>query len=358
MKILIDIGHPAHVHYSRNAIEKWKEKGHQIIITARNKEVIKDLLKYYHLKFIDRGKGKDSRLGKLIYMLQADFKLLKISLRYRPDIFLSFSSPYAAQVAYILRKPHKAFNDTEHTDKMHSRFTYPFSSSIITPQSYQNDLGKKQIRFNNIDDGLYLHDNYFQPDISVKKDLGLKENEKYVILRFVSWKAHHDYGQKGIDLKTKTALVELLQTKFKVFISSEEELPNEFIKYKLSIPTQKIHHVLYFADLFIGESGTMASESAFLGTKAIYVNSLPLMCYLKIEQKAELLKHFSSSTGVIEYIEKLTEDHNVKQKSYSKALTMKKNFIDPTKFLVWFVANYPDSHLIMSNNPEYQMRFK
>ncbi len=98
-------------------------------------------------------------------------------------------------------------------------------------------------------------------------------------------KAHHDYGQSGLDKESIIAILKLLKKKYKVFISSEKELDEELETYKLNISPEKMHDVLNAAELFIGESGTMASESAFLGTKAIYVNSLPLMCYLSKNKK-------------------------------------------------------------------------
>lgn len=357
MKILIDIGHPAHIHYVRNAIEIWQKHGHDIVITARNKKIIQELLKFYHLSYIDRGKGKNSRLGKLFYMLYADLVLFKVSIKHKPDIYLSFSSPYAAQVATLLGKPHIAFNDTEHTDKIHSKFTYPYSKVIITPHSYQNDLGTKQIRYRNINDGLYLHDNYFQPNPLIREELNIKEDEEYAILRFVSWNAHHDFGQSGLDLDTKRKLIEVLQKRFKIFISSEEDLTEEFKPFQINIKPQNMHHALAYASLFVGESGTMASESAFLGTQAVYINSLPLMCYLKEEQEAGLLKHFKSSKGVVEYVTNLIVDKNLKKKSIEKSKEMKDNFIDPTKFLAWFIEEYPTSFKKLGLNSEYQNKF-
>ena len=32
--------------------------------------------------------------------------------------------------------------------------------------------------------------------------------------------------------------------------------------------------------------------------------------------------------------------------------------IDVNAFMVWFIVNYPESHIIMKNNPQYQYRFK
>lgn len=357
MNILIDIGHPAHVHYFKNAVKQWKKNGHMVIITARDKIIIKELLDNLKFPYINRGKGKNSKLGKLFYMILADIQLIGISLKYKPDIYLSFSSPYAAQVAYSLGKTHIAMNDTEHTDKMHSIFSYPFSTSIITPASYQNYLGLKQVRFNNIVDGFYLHDNYFKMDPNIKKDLALKENEEYIILRFVSWNAHHDYGQSGLDLNTKRELINVLKKKYTIFISSEEELLEEFKSYEIDILPHKMHDVLAGATMFIGESGSMASESAFLGTASVYINSLPLMCYLKLEQEEGLIKHFNSSEGVVEYVKKLLEEPNLKVNSKERSENMKKNFIDPTKFLVWFIEEYPKSIQIMNENPEFQNKF-
>ena len=47
MKILIDIGHPAHIHYFKNFIFKSIKAGNEIKIVARDKEVTIDLLKSY-----------------------------------------------------------------------------------------------------------------------------------------------------------------------------------------------------------------------------------------------------------------------------------------------------------------------
>lgn len=357
MNILIDIGHPGHVHYFKNTIEKLKENNHEVLIVARDREVIKELLKKLDLPYINRGKGKNSRFGKLLYMIKANIQILKISLKFKPDLFLSFSSPYAAQIAYLLRKPKIALTDTEHEDKMYSKFTYPFCTSILTPNSYQNELGEKQIRFKSVVESLYLHKKYFNPNIEIRKELQLTDKEEYAILRFVSWNAHHDYGQSGLDIHTTRELINLLKTKYRVLISSEGELPEEFKKYRIKISPEKMHDVLAYASIFIGESATMASESTLLGTQAVYINSLPLMGYLKFEQDAGLLKHFKSTDGVIKYISRKIKESNLKSYAKKKSEIMQHNFINTTEFLVWFIENYPNSVRIMKENPDYQNKF-
>ena len=39
MNILVDIGHPAHVHLFKNMIWNLEEDGHEVKITARDKEI-------------------------------------------------------------------------------------------------------------------------------------------------------------------------------------------------------------------------------------------------------------------------------------------------------------------------------
>jgi len=69
MKILIDIGHPAHVHYFKNFIRIMQTNGSRFMITSRNKEIAHYLLKKHNIPFLDRGKGRRSVIGKAIYYL-------------------------------------------------------------------------------------------------------------------------------------------------------------------------------------------------------------------------------------------------------------------------------------------------
>ena len=51
MKIFIDINHPAHVHYFKNFIKIVTNKGHKVMITARDRDVAIDLLTKYKITF-------------------------------------------------------------------------------------------------------------------------------------------------------------------------------------------------------------------------------------------------------------------------------------------------------------------
>jgi len=357
VRILLDIGHPAHVHYFRNFISEMKSCGHQFLLTARDKEVTHSLLYNYNLEHYSRGKGKNTLLGKMTYMLKADLLLFNLSRKWRPDIFMSFGSPYAAHIAFVSGKPHIALTDTEHA-KLGILAFASFSKVIITPDTFLKSFGLKHIKFSGYFELCYLHPNFYKANVSIKSLLKLRDDEKYVLFRYISWNASHDIGQSGISLETKLKLINLFRSRgYKVFISSEGKLLPEFEQYKLNIPPERIHDVLHEAEFFIGESGTMATEASILGTPSVYVNSLDAGVF-QDEVKYGLLYSFRESTRILNEVEKLLEIPDLKSLHRGRRLKLLNDKIDPTAFLVWFVENYPQSKKIMKKNPEYQFRFK
>ena len=81
MRIFIDIGHPAHVHYFKNFIAAMEKDGHRFRVSARDKEVIHFLLKKYNIAYFNRGKGANSIVGKFAYLFYANVKLLRHSTK-------------------------------------------------------------------------------------------------------------------------------------------------------------------------------------------------------------------------------------------------------------------------------------
>lgn len=117
----------------------------------------------------------------------------------------------------------------------------------------------------------YLHPAYFKPNIKIIEAVN-PELHPYVIVRLVSLTASHDRNKKGINDEQLAKLISLLKTKYTIYISSEKPLRPEFEKYRLKIRPEEMAHVLYYAEMYIGDSQTMSSEAAVLGTPAIRCN--------------------------------------------------------------------------------------
>ena len=273
MTIVFDIGHPAHVHYFKHLIYSLKASNHMVIVFARDKECAHELLEAYNINYISRGKGRESFFGKLLYLLKTDIYFVFKLITKKVDVFVGFASPYAAHASYILRKKSLTIDDTDRAHLSH-RLYKTFTSAIATPKVFEKDLGSKQIRFDSFIELCYLHPTVFKPNPNVLVRLGIHINQPFVILRFVSWGANHDWRQHGLSLDLKRKLIDFLLPNYRVFISSEGELPKEFEAFKLKTSFEDLHDVLSFASLYIGEGATMAAEAALLGVPSVYVNSL------------------------------------------------------------------------------------
>tara|TARA_X000000950_G_scaffold40720_1_gene44359 strand:- start:900 stop:1946 length:1047 start_codon:yes stop_codon:yes gene_type:complete len=348
MRVLFDLGHPAHVHYFKNLIKLLKKNGNQVLIVAREKDVTHSLLKNYKIPYLSRGKGSKTLSGKLFYLFKANFQLYKYSIVFKPDLFISFASPYAAQIANYFNKPHIAFTDTEHA-KLGIASFLPFTDTIITPKTFKGNLGHNHIKFDGYMEDTYLHPKYFKPNKNILKKLNLSNQEKYVVLRLVSWDASHDIGQKGFRIDTLVNLIAEIKNHARIFISAENKIPRIFKKYQLSINPTEIHDVLSFAELFIGEGATMASECAIMGTPSIYINSLSAGT-LEDQEKKGILSMFKSPNGLIEKSREILINPKAKKETKQKSIDLFKNKIDINIFFYWLISNYPKSIIDYENN--------
>ncbi|MBI4647129.1 MAG: DUF354 domain-containing protein [Bacteroidia bacterium] len=342
MKIFIDIDHPAQVHFFRNFIKIMKEHVHEFCITARDKEFVFYLLNYFQIPFIARGKGAETLIGKALYLFKANFLIFRIVKRYKPDITISFGSPYLSQVAWLMNIPDIVVNDNE-SNKLFNTFTYPFTSKVLTPCSFRNDFKNKQVRFNAHWPIAYLHPKYFTSDEYVHKLLGISREDKYVIVRWVSRKTTHDIGKKGVPDSFKIKVIKALSQYAKVFVSSEIFVPAEIESYKINIPPYKMHDVMHSAHLLFGESATMSAEAALLGTPSIYCDPDGRGFTKELEKKYNIVFNFKTTKEQLDAaLQKGIEilSANNKNEYLDKSDFIIKNSIDLTEFLVDFIENY------------------
>ena len=343
MRIVVDINHPADVHFFKNFIWEMEKRGHVILITASNKEVSYRLLDNYGFQYKKMGTYGKSLAEKIFNIPLLDLKMYQAVKKFRPDIFVGFGSIRAAHVSRVLRKPCINFEDTDHA-KWEHRLYVPFADVVLTPQCFTKDFGKKQVKIDTYKELFYLHPDYFRPDISILAAAGLKPQERFFILRFVAFDAQHDLGQTG--LQNREEIVEHLEKYGRVFITSEQVLPEHLKKYQITIPLEKLHDLLYFATLYFGEGSTTAAEAAMLGTPAIYVSSLSggLGYVSDLEQNYGLLYNFKKQQPALKKADELLINPKLKEEWIQKRDIFLKDKLNATRFLIWFVEEYPESY--------------
>jgi hypothetical protein len=334
MRVLIDVNHPAHVHVFRNAARQWLDnEADDALFTATQKDVALQLLAAYklpHQVIYVRQPGKLNLAKELVLRT---FKLLRVARRFQPDVFLSVGSPTAAFAAWLLRKPHISFEDTE--DSIGQIWLYrPFTRWICVPDCFLRDLGEKMVSYPGCHELTYLHPKRFIPDPT--KITPLSSRERYFVVRFIKWDAAHDTHARGFSQECRRELLDLLQAQGKVVLS-EESQPPVLLPDNIPLPAEAMHHLLAFAQMYIGEGVTAASEAALLGTPSILVNSREVGYIKEQEERYRLTYRFDDEHAALEKIMKLLRQPDLKNVWDCRREVLLRDKIDVTAWMDQFV---------------------
>ncbi|MGA1867802.1 MAG: DUF354 domain-containing protein [bacterium] len=345
MRILIDLCHPAHVHFFKYAIRQWQSRGDQVILTARDKDITLALLDHYSFTYSVLSKitpyGRKTHYRFFREFVLRESRLFKVIRRLKPHVVTAIGGAFIAPVCTLANVPSVVFTDTEHV--FIDRFlTYPLASLICTPDCFNKKAGPRQVRYPGLHELAYLHPRRFTPDPELVRKAGIDPEQKYCILRFVSWQAHHDIGQQGFADNLKFTFVQEIARYAVPYITSEEPLPQEFEPYRLKIPFHHIHHVMAYASLCVGEGATMASESAILGVPAVYINSLRLG-YIDMLTDFGLVRQAQSTAYALEHCISWLTDPQAKEKYRSTLKKMLADKIDMTDYIVRTIEKVVDS---------------
>jgi len=350
MRILVDVGHPGQFHLHRNAIRILRERGHEVLLTARNKDILIDLIERYQMPYRKLSDQRSGLLGLSRELFERVTRLRKIVKEFKPDIMYGAGETVAI-VGKLTGVPTIVFTDTENL-WVNRIISFRLADTICVPIAFKEDPGKRHIRYDGNHELAYLHPNYFKPDPSILELYGLDKDEKYIIVRFVEWKASHDIGQSGF--KDKVKFIKELEKLGRVIISSEKALDDSLKKFQLEISPDHFHHILAFATLYIGEGATIASEAAVLGVHALYLNTLRLGYTDEEEEKYNLVFNFPNpenrESQAIEKAKSLLKINDIKNLGKIKNQKFLNDKIDVTKFLIWFIEGYPDTVKIMSDS--------
>lgn len=363
MRIMIGIAHPKQVHFWKNIINNLVKDGHKVKIVAWEKDLTLYLLNVYGFEYEVIRKNYKGLTKKAYGMLESDLKSLKVAKKFKPDIFLA-GSPALAHVSKLFGKPYIYLIDTEHASLAYW-LTHPFSDVICTPSCFKGKIDqKKHVMYNGYEELAYLHPNYFKPDPSVLDNLGLSKNDKFIIMRFVSWGASHDTHSRGFSWNLLENAVKSLEKYGKVFITSEQKLGKDFEKYKITFSPEKLHSALYYASLYLGDGGTTAVESALLGTPAVHVEAFKSKSgkvmdatyihgnFDELVNKYGVLYTFADPNKAINKALDILQDKNAKKELERRKEHILKEKIDVTAFMTDFIENYPESFHEYMNSKE------
>jgi hypothetical protein len=347
MNILIDIGHPAHVHLFRNFYMEMKAKGHNLYVTVKSLSSATELLDLYGIPYIQLGAKGRSLSGKAFRQVLFSLRLIRIARRYNIDIGLGSSISLAHASRFCRMKSIIFDDDDDKVQPLMTKFGHPFADLIVSPSSLEcARASRKALFYPGYHELAYLHPNRFIPDPGVLENAGVKPGERYFIMRFNAFMAHHDQGVRGLSPEQKLSLVRQLEHYGKVFITTEAKTVPELSGYQLRVSPEKVHSLLFYSTLFIGDSQTMTSEAAVLGVPALRCNTLSdSISYLREEEETYGLTYAykpEEFDRLRERIEILLGNPVLQSEWQRRRIVMLNDKIDVTAFMVWLVENYPE----------------
>lgn len=318
MKIFIDILHPKHVHFFRPLVKRWLKRGHEVKIVTRDKDITHQLLDLFGMPYVclSRQKKGPALASELLV------RWLKCSIQmagFKPDVAISIGGITTSLPSKMHGVPNIALTDTE-TAVTSNRIAFPFADRILTPEWFDGDFGRRHHRYRSFHEWSYLHPDEFVPDREIVKSEGIDPDRPYTVVRFVRWDAVHDRGEAGLTAGDAVRLIKKLSSNMKVVLTSETEPPQELKEFVHHVRVDRMHHVMAFSRLVVGESPSMCAEAALMGVPSVLASSWAGKCgNMKIlGNRYGLMKVYARSNdavdGAISMAGAMTAGESVREK--------------------------------------------
>lgn len=273
-KILFYLGHPAHYHFFSRVFKTLSPE--QYIIVIKTKDVLEQLLRENNLSYINidaeaLGAGR-SFFRMLTDLLKRSYQIGKLARKHQATL-LAASAVEVAVIGKLFRIPSCVFfEDDFEKIKPFAKIAGPLADHLVCPDCCSAwKWNHKKIGYAGYHELAYLHPHHFTPDENIAFSI-FEKGKKNFLLRFSQLGAYHDKGINGLTDEKANQLVNLLNPFGRVMITSERSLPPSLEPYRINIRASDMHHVLAFADMYIGDSQTMTAEAAVLGTPALRYN--------------------------------------------------------------------------------------
>ena len=274
MKVWFDCTAAAHPIVLRPVIEAFRDRGDEVLVTAREYGQTVGLLEMLGIPHLVVGRhGGASRLGKALSLGSRSLSLIAPVRRFGPDLAVGHGSVDLAIVSKILGVPSVQLQDYEFAG-LQRQLAFRAATRVLVPDSIpvermaQVGAGPdKLIRYPGLKEDYYLFD--FEPDPGVLDGLGIDPGRILAIVR-----PPPETSEYHEENPVHEAVMELLagaEGVTCVFIPRTERQAAEaraMGSENLIVPEEAVdgQSLIAFADLVISAGGTMNREAVALGT--------------------------------------------------------------------------------------------
>jgi len=275
MNIWIDLDNTPHVPFFKPIMRELEQRGHSVMLTARDAFQVCELAAKMGLSPRKVGKhyGKN-RLMKMWGLGWRSLQLLPTVIKHRPDLALSHGSRSQILLSNLLRIPTVMVMDYEFAETPWLlQPKWEVVPRVLLDANLQCKNRDRVRTYDGIKEDVYAPE--FKPDAALGKQLGLEANQIVVTVRPPANEAHyHNPESETFFVEFMQRLVATPQTKAVLLPRNKNQeaqirrdFPDWFTDSRVVVPREAVDglNLLWHSDLVVSGGGTMNREAAALG---------------------------------------------------------------------------------------------
>jgi predicted glycosyltransferase len=275
MKIWIDMTAPAHVLVFRPIIERLRERGHDVHVTARDYAQTLELLELHAIEHVHFGRhGGASRARKLASLVSRTAAMRRFGRRSSFELAMAHGSNDLALAAASLRIPAANMFDYEFAVQQHN-VGCRLARRVLTPDSIPAERLRrygagpgKLVQYPGLKEEYYLAD--FEPDPGVMDALGVDRERVTVVVRpppdvsLYHRKSNRLFPQVLAHIGRHEAVHAIVVPR----TGAQRDYVRRLNLPSLIVPDGAVEaqSLIALADLVVSAGGTMNREAVALGT--------------------------------------------------------------------------------------------
>jgi hypothetical protein len=282
MKVWVDCTAAAHPLVMRPLIERLRELGHEVEITARRYGQTEGILERLGLAHTVIGEhGGAGLAGKALALAGRSARLWRWARGRGFDLALAHGSVDLAVVAKLLRVPSVQMQDYEFAG-LQRRISWGAAARVLVPDAIPVERlvaagasERKLFRYPGLKEDYYLAD--FEPDERVLEELALARERLLVVVRpppeSSAYHAENPLYERVLDRLTaepgaQTVLIPRTERQRAAALERARALPGGEGAPRLIVPERAVdaQSLIAFSDLVVSAGGTMNREAVALGT--------------------------------------------------------------------------------------------
>jgi uncharacterized protein len=273
-KVWIDLDNTPHVPFFIPIIDELKKHGVDVVLTARNMYQTRELLEFFKLpcKVIGSHYGKNKALKVLSNCVRTAL-LAPTAAASRPDLAVSHGARAQLLISKAFGIPTMMLHDYEHSTKTGFIESDWIVVPDMIPQSAMSKKSNRVLRYPGLKEDVYVP--RFQPDASIRKQLGISDDEIVVVVRPPATEAHYHNPESDVLFAETMRLLGSIPKVRAVTLPRNTRQgkqlhsgwSNLISDGRMIIPDSPVDglNLIWFSDLVVSGGGTMNREAAALG---------------------------------------------------------------------------------------------